>query len=152
MHQIITKIKTCNNLIIEATFADGEVVIFDVKTLFDKFPLFRDLEKKDLFEKVVIDGTGYGICWNDKLDLSSDGIYSKGKHVRKVDPEIRIIVGQNIAQAREDKHMSQRDLSKKSGVMQAEISKIELGKGNPTISTLQKIAKALGKSLKSLLI
>ena len=152
MYQIITKIRTLDNLILEATFADGEVVSFDIKTLLDKYPEFSDLKNKELFEKVKIDGIGYGISWNDKLDLSSDGIYSKGKHIGKVDPEIKIVVGQSIARAREEAGLSQRELATKSGVMQAEISKIELGKGNPTITTLQKIAKALGKSAKSFLI
>ena len=152
MYQIITKIRTLGNLILEATFADGEVVSFDVKTLLDKYPEFSDLKDEELFEKVKIDGIGYGISWNDKLDLSSDGIYSKGKHIGKVDPEIKIVVGQSIARAREEAGLSQRELATKSGVMQAEISKIELGKGNPTITTLQKIAKALGKSAKSFLI
>lgn len=152
MYQIITKIRTLGNLILEAIFADGEVVSFDVKTLLDKYPEFSDLKDEELFGKVKIDGIGYGISWNDKLDLSSDGIYSKGKHIGKVDPDIKIVVGQSIARAREEAGLSQRELTAKSGVMQAEISKIELGKGNPTITTLQKIAKALGKSAKSFLI
>lgn len=152
MYKIITNIKTKKNLILEATFADGEVVDFDVKSLFEKYPVFHALEDETLFNSVVIDGVGYGISWNDELDLSSDGIYARGKHTGKVDPEIKLIVGQAIAEAREEKGMSQRELSSKSGVMQAEISKIEKGKGNPTLLTLQKIAKSLGRTIASFLL
>ena len=152
MHRIITKVEPKENMIFHATFADGEVVAFDVKTMFDKYPIFRNLEDVELFNSIEIDGVGYGVSWNDDLDLSSDGIYTKGKHIGKVDPEIRLIVGQAIAEAREEKGMSQRDLSADSGVMQAEISKIEQGKGNPTLTTLQKIAKSLGKTISSLLL
>lgn len=152
MYKIITNIKTKKNLILEATFADGEVVDFDVKSLFEKYPVFHALEDEALFNSVVIDGVGYGISWNDELDLSSDGIYARGKHTGKVDPEIKLIVGQAIAEAREEKGMSQRELSSKSGVMQAEISKIEKGKGNPTLLTLQKIAKSLGRTIASFLL
>ena len=152
MHKIIIKIEPKDDLVIIATFADGEVVSFDVKTLFDKYPIFHQLENKELFDSVQIDGVGYGISWNDELDLSSDGIYSRGKHIEKVDPKIQIIVGQAIANAREEIGMSQRELSSASGVMQADISKIEKGKGNPTLCTLQKIAKALGKSIASFLV
>ena len=152
MYKIITNIKTKKNLILEATFADGEVVDFDVKSLFEKYPVFHALEDETLFNSVVIDGVGYGISWNDELDLSSDGIYARGKHTGKVDPEIKLIVGQAIAEAREEKGMSQRELSSKSGVMQAEISKIEKGKGNPTLLTLQKIAKSLGRTVASFLL
>lgn len=152
MHRIITKIETKDNLILIATFADGEVVSFDVKTMIEKYPVFKVLEDEELFNSVSIDGIGYGISWNDELDLSSDGIYSRGKHVDKVDPNIKIVVGQAIAEAREAKGMSQRELSSASGVMQADISKIEKGKGNPTLTTLQKIAKSLGRTVASLML
>ena len=152
MHRIIVKIETLNDTTFNATFADGEVVNFDVRTLFDKYPVFRALENNELFQKLKIDGVGYGVSWNDDLDLSSDGIYVRGKHIGKVDPEIKIIIGQAIAEAREEQGLSQRDLSSSTGIMQAEISKIEKGKGNPTITTLQKIAKSLGITISSLLI
>lgn len=152
MHRIITKIEAKKNMILVATFADGEVVSFDVKTMIEKHPCFEALKNKELFNSVVIDGIGYGISWNDDLDLSSDGIYSRGKHIGKVDPNISLLVGQAIAEARAEKGMSQRDLSSASGVMQADISKIEKGKGNPTITTLQKIAKSLGRTVASLLL
>ena len=152
MDKIITKIEPKENMILIATFADGEVVSFDVKTLLKKYPVFHALENDVLFKSVRIDGIGYGISWNDDLDLASEGIYSRGRHIDKVDPDVKIIVGQAIVEAREEVGMSQRDLSSKSGVMQAEISKIEQGKGNPTLITLQKLAKSLGRTIASLLI
>ena len=152
MKRIITKIEPKENMVLVATFADGEVVSFDVKALFDKYPAFRALEDEALFNNVEIDGVGYGVSWNDDLDLASEGIYARGEHIAKVDPDVKILVGQAIVEAREEAGMSQRDLSSKSGVMQAEISKIELGKGNPTLTTLQKLAKSLGRTIASLLI
>lgn len=152
MAKIITNIQTLDNLEFEATFADGEVVLFDVKTLFNKFPQFKALENNNLFSSLKIDGHGYGVSWNDDLDLASGGIYSRGKHVRKVDPNIKILVGQTISEIRNEKGISQRELSKKTGIMQAEICKIEQGKGNPTLTTLEKIAKCLGRTVASLVI
>ena len=152
MNNLIVKIEAKENLILIATFADGEVVSFDVKTLFERYPVFHALEDDKLFNSVVIDGVGYGISWNDELDLSSDGIYSRGNHIGKVDPAIKLIVGQAIAEARNEKGMSQRDLASETGIMQAEISKIEQGKGNPTLTTLQKIAKSLGRTVASFLL
>ncbi|MDY3904741.1 MAG: DUF2442 domain-containing protein [Candidatus Enteromonas sp.] len=55
-----------------------------MKTIFDKYPLFMQLENKKLFLKAKIDIGGYGISWNDKIDLSSDGIYSKEKHINRI--------------------------------------------------------------------
>lgn len=143
MHKIITKVKTLNDLKIEATFADGEVVVFDVKTMFSKYPVFQQLESKSLFNSLKIDGIGYGVSWNDDLDLSSDGIYERGEHVAKVEPKISIIVGQAISEVRSKRGISQRELSKKTGIIQSDISRIEQGKGNPTLSTLQKISNSL---------
>ena len=152
MHRIITKVTPKDNMIIEAIYADGEIVDFDVSTMIEKHHEFKALEDIELFNSVKVDGVGYGVSWNDELDLSSDGIYLKGKHVGKTDSDPKILLGQAIADAREEKNMSQRELSRSSGVMQAEISKIEQGKGNPTLSTLQKLAKSLGKSIASLLM
>ena len=152
MHRIITKVEPKESLFIEAVFADGEIVRFDVKSMFEKHPVFCALENEELFRNVKIDGVGYGISWNDDLDLSSDGIYLRGEHIGKTDPNARVLLGQAVAEAREEQGISQRQLSRSSGVIQAEISKIEQGKGNPTVSTLQKLAKALGRTVASLFL
>lgn len=151
MHRIIVDVKPKENLTLVATFADGEIVSYDVKDLMEKHPAFQRLHSKVLFENVKKDGIGYGITWDDELDLSSDEIYLYGKHIGKTDPVIKLLLGQNISDAREKKSLSQRQLSKLSGVMQPEICKIENGLGNPTLTTLEKLAKALDRSVASLL-
>jgi DNA-binding XRE family transcriptional regulator len=45
---------------------------------------------------------------------------------------------------RKRRGLTQRQLSAKSGVQQAEISRIEGGRGNPTVTTLSALAGALG--------
>lgn len=52
-----------------------------------------------------------------------------------------------IATKREDKGMSQRQLSELSGVPQKTISRIENGIDVPKIDTLAKLAKALGYTI-----
>jgi len=52
-------------------------------------------------------------------------------------------LGAQIAQARIDAHLSQKDLGLRSNVPQPEISRIERGAGNPTRETLNKLATAL---------
>ena len=151
MHRLIVNVESKEDLTLVATFADGEIVSYDVKALMQRHPEFERLHSKAFFDSVKIDGIGYGVSWDDALDLSSDGIYLHGDHIGKTDPDLKILLGQAIAQAREEKHLSQRQLSKSSGVIQAEISKLEQGLGNPTLSTLEKLAKALGKSVASLL-
>ncbi|MFA5747149.1 MAG: helix-turn-helix transcriptional regulator [Candidatus Paceibacterota bacterium] len=54
----------------------------------------------------------------------------------------------NILKLRKQKKISQAELAKKIGMKQIDIIKIEAGKQNFSISTLEKIAKAFGCELK----
>jgi len=61
--------------------------------------------------------------------------------------EAAIELGLQFRDARLGCGLSQRELSDRSGVRQADISRIERGAGNPTESTLQRLASALEKRL-----
>ncbi len=61
-------------------------------------------------------------------------------------------IGKNIKQYRQDKGLSQDKLSKLADLSLNTVVKIELDESpNPTIETIQKIAKALGVSVDDLL-
>lgn len=49
----------------------------------------------------------------------------------------------SFAEARKSKNISQIELSKRTGIIQADISRIETGKANPTINVLKRLADAL---------
>ena len=54
-------------------FASGQSKIYDVVPLFDRFPIFQALRNTPgLFEQVQVDPGGYGISWNDDVDLACD--------------------------------------------------------------------------------
>jgi XRE family transcriptional regulator, regulator of sulfur utilization len=55
----------------------------------------------------------------------------------------RITLGLQFRDARVSRGLTQVELSEKSGVSQADISRIERGAGNPTESTLQRLASVL---------
>jgi len=57
----------------------------------------------------------------------------------------------NMKKIRARKYMSQGDICRELGVDRAYISTIESGKQNPTLSTIERIAKALGVSVDELL-
>ena len=67
------------------------------------------------------------------------------KEMEKLDPEFAIV--RAIIEARTSSGLTQEELSRKSGINQANISKLEHGKANPSVSTLQKLANGLGKRL-----
>lgn len=67
------------------------------------------------------------------------------KEYERIQPEFAIM--RAMIQARAEKNMTQAELAEKSGVRQSNISRIERGVSSPNISTLQQIAKGLGKEL-----
>ena len=60
-------------------------------------------------------------------------------------------LGENLRKLRLKKNLSQGDLATALSVGRAYISNIENGRMNPTLSTLEKIAEALGISSSELL-
>ncbi len=64
-------------------FSEGVTKIYDVKPLFEKIPVFKELKDKPLsFYDVVVDTGGYGIVWNDDIDLSCDELWANGTTVK----------------------------------------------------------------------
>lgn len=64
-------------------FREGVTKIYDVNQLFDKIPVFKELEENPLsFYDVVVDTGGYGIVWNDDIDLSCDELWDNGVVVK----------------------------------------------------------------------
>lgn len=59
----------------------------------------------------------------------------------------RLALGAQILQARKACQLTQPQLSRATGVQQAEISRIERGLSNPTASTLNRLAAALGQKI-----
>ncbi len=56
-----------------------------------------------------------------------------------------------LRELRAKRGLSQRDLADLSGVSREYIARIELGQHDPTLSTLEKLAKALGVKVSRLL-
>lgn len=146
----IEKIKTTNDKKLIAVFQSGEEVIYDVEILYPTIPQFRIFESNDcLFHQVKVDTGGYGIYWNDALDLSSEEIWDKGIRTGNY-CELNIIskLGHEISRVREEAGITQKELSIITGIHQADISKIERGKANPSLTTLKRIADGMGMQLK----
>lgn len=53
--------------------------IYDVSLLFDKYLTFNQLQTiKGLFEQVKVDIGGFGISWNDEIDISCNELWNNG--------------------------------------------------------------------------
>lgn len=63
-------------------FAEGVTKMYDVKPLFDKIPVFKFFkEQPEKFSDVSVDVGGYGIVWNDEVDLSCDELWKNGTKI-----------------------------------------------------------------------
>ena len=143
-----TQVRFLEDVTLELTYQDGKIVRYDMSRLFSKYPQLEELRNnRELFINGHLDVGGYGVIWNDDLDIDATSIYECGEVVGQVDTTINQQIGLLLAKTREELNITQTELSKKSHIDQGDISKIEKGLGNPTIAKIYKLFKALGKSI-----
>lgn len=127
------------------TFRDGLVKEYDVSVLFDKYPVMLALQDRSLFEAGKL--TGYGIIWNDDIDLETETVYEEGNTVGKVPIPVGTLFADELLKARASAGITQAELSRLTGIDQGDISKIENGVANPSLLTMERLAKGLNFSL-----
>ena len=150
MFHKITSLAALSDYILLVGFADGEFKQFDLKPLMEKYPPFKTLKDVDgLYEQAKIDAGGYGIVWNDDLDISAEGIYEKGVACAAPDDveKYRQSLLSALTKARQDAGLSQKQLEILSGVAQPCIARTEIGTTDPKLSTLLKLLEPLGLTL-----
>ncbi len=64
---------------------------------------------------------------------------------KALEPEYEII--RQIILARKELNMTQEELAERTGIKQSNISRLEKGTYNPSLSSLKKLAKGLNKEL-----
>jgi hypothetical protein len=62
-------------------FANDVEKIYDCKPLMKNFEPFKVLENEVFFKQVKVDGGGYGISWDDKVDLSEYELWTNSIEV-----------------------------------------------------------------------
>ncbi|MEA4834711.1 MAG: helix-turn-helix transcriptional regulator [Anaeromusa sp.] len=67
------------------------------------------------------------------------------KEYETLQPQYEVV--KQIISAREELHITQKDLAERTGIRQSNISRLERGNYNPSVEFLRKIAKGLGKEL-----
>lgn len=131
---------------LEVKFQTGETKQYDMSVLFQKYPQLKALKDRKLFLSGKLMGP-YGIIWNEELDIEAETIYEEGKTVALEEVSPSVMIANTVAEARDKSGLSQKELAKLTGIDQSDISKIERGVGNPSVNTLNRIAKALGGRL-----
>ena len=68
------------------------------------------------------------------------------KEYEAIQPELDVI--RAIVDARTSQNMTQKELAERTGINQADISKLENGTRNPCVNLLKRLAEGLGMALK----
>ena len=83
MFHKIKSINTLPDFRLTVHFSEGVTKEYDMNVLLERWPAFKSLrEKPDLFEEAAVDTGGYGVVWNDDLDLSCDELFANGKELK----------------------------------------------------------------------
>lgn len=138
-------VKPLSDLKILVVFRNGVEIKYDITQLYDKLPQFKELEEnRDLYKAVSVDVGGYGLVWNDELDLDAEDVWQYGIRTGKVyDVDIKLSVAESLIEARSSIGMTQKQLSEAADMYQSDISKIENGTANPSVQTLKRIADGM---------
>lgn len=148
-HKIIS-VKPMENFILLVGFQNGIEKTYDMRNLYPVFPQFKVFESDiGLFNQVQVDTGGYGVSWNDNLDLDAEDIWEDGVETgNKQEVDAVMALAENLIKARDITGMTQKQLSESTGIYQADISKIERGLANPSLSTLKRLAEGMGLKLR----
>lgn len=93
------------------------------------------------FTVCLVSGEKHEIPWDLVLHICEEKYdFFKGKVIEGITSEE---IGERVKKARRLKHLRQRDLAQKTGILRANIARIEGGKHYPTLETLEKIAESL---------
>lgn len=65
-------------------FENGEIKIYSISNLL-KMPAFAPLRKESLFFQAKKEENGYGIVWNDEIDISEYEVWKKGVEVSTIE-------------------------------------------------------------------
>lgn len=80
-HKVLN-VAPMDDFMLLVTFANKEQRKYDVKPLLKKWNDFLPfVNHPKLFDQVRVDPGGYGVSWNDDIDLSCDELYFNGKYV-----------------------------------------------------------------------
>lgn len=145
----IYSVQVIPDFLLEITYFDGQVRRCDMNILMETFPYIQD--RKEILGRLsetVISKSCNSLVLPKKIEIDSKTLWGNAYAVRYADNISPIInFADALIDARERLRISQRDLEEKSGIRQAEISKIERGIGNPSLKTMGKLFEAMGEEL-----
>lgn len=82
MFHKVKNVSALDDYRLSVQFCEGVTKIYDVSSLFERLSVFKYFsEHPEEFYEVSVDAGGYGIVWNDDLDLACDELWENGIQV-----------------------------------------------------------------------
>ena len=78
MFHKVEEVIPMENTLLKVKFTNKKVKIYDVKPLMKKWKVFEVLKNEELLKKVKVDQGGYGISWNDNIDIECNELWENG--------------------------------------------------------------------------
>lgn len=79
MFHKVKNVSALPNYMLSVQFSEGVTKLYDMNSLFEKLPVFKQLkDQPEVFNCVAVDVGGYGIIWDDDFDLSCDELWENG--------------------------------------------------------------------------
>ncbi|OGV66399.1 MAG: hypothetical protein A3K19_02280 [Lentisphaerae bacterium RIFOXYB12_FULL_65_16] len=76
----VASVRPAGDMRLLVTFTNGEGRTYDCRPLLER-PQFRMLADPGFFRAVTVDVGGYGVSWNDDVDLSEYELWTNGEPV-----------------------------------------------------------------------
>ena len=150
----IKSIEILPDFLIRADFENDVIKTYDFKTLFKKYSVFEPLKEIAFFSQAVIDCNGYGIKWNDDLDIDAAEIWYNGitdlsterdivNYLNAVvnEPDTKLFI-KALNEVAKSKGVCK--LSKKMKVSRESLYKSLNGESEPKFKTIDKFLRAIG--------
>lgn len=81
MFHKVKNVSALPNYKLSVQFSEGVTKIYDVLPLIEKYKIFEMLKDEEFFSGVIVDVGGYGIIWNDDIDISCDELFANGEKI-----------------------------------------------------------------------
>ena len=78
----ILDVQPLENLNLLVKFKNGAKKLIDINPYLKRFSIFQELKNRAVFENVKVDSSGWGIVWNNRIDLSACDVWEYGKDIK----------------------------------------------------------------------
>ena len=80
MFHKVKEVIPLENYKLEVIFQDNSIKYYNISKLFEKYAVFKKLKEiKGLYKQVKVDIGGYGVSWNDEIDISCNELWENGE-------------------------------------------------------------------------